>query len=323
MNRKVLLLLQVLATVVLLALLFRNFDWPAFEALFRSLPAWYYAASLGVILAGQVLYAWRWRALLVVTGIKMPFGRVLRLYLIGTFVGNFLPSTVGGDVAKVYYVGRERGYRPATASVVLDRLLGLGILAGIASLALWVEPVSHRRYDAARVTLTAITAGAVAATALALVGTGGLPRRLAWLGPLAIRGAEHLQRFRLELVAALRSPRVWLQAVATVTCYFSLVVLAYQTFIGIQLGHRPSFMAILVAAASTAVLSNIPITINGLGLREQLHVVLLEPLGVPKEVAVAISLLLFAHLLVASLIGGLFWMQSPPLTAPSRGFVES
>jgi hypothetical protein len=46
-------------------------------------------------------------------------------------------------------------------------------------------------------------------------------------------------------------------------------------------------------------------------LREQLHTILLQPLGVPREAAVAISLLIFAHLLVSSLFGLLFWLRLP------------
>ena len=65
------------------------------------------------------------------------------------------------------------------------------------------------------------------------------------------------------------------------------------------------------AAAAGDRLSNIPISVNGLGLREQLHAILLAPLGVPREAAVAISLLIFAHLLVSSLIGLLFWFRLP------------
>jgi hypothetical protein len=62
---------------------------------------------------------------------------------------------------------------------------------------------------------------------------------------------------------------------------------------------------------TASLLSNIPISINGLGLREQLHAILLQPLGVTREAAVAISLLTFAHLLVSSLLGVLFWLQLP------------
>jgi len=62
---------------------------------------------------------------------------------------------------------------------------------------------------------------------------------------------------------------------------------------------------------TASLLSNIPISVNGLGLREQLHAILLQPLGVPREAAVAISLLLFAHLLVSSLFGLWFWFRLP------------
>ena len=60
--------------------------------------------------------------------------------------------------------------------------------------------------------------------------------------------------------------------------------------------------------------------INGLGLREQLHAILLQPLGVTREAAVAISLLTFAHLLVSSLVGVFFWMQLP---AAARGHLPT
>jgi hypothetical protein len=64
---------------------------------------------------------------------------------------------------------------------------------------------------------------------------------------------------------------------------------------------------------TASLLSNLPVSVNGLGLRESLHALLLQPLGVPREAAVAISLLIFAHLLVSSLLGLLFWLRLPAL----------
>ena len=91
--------------------------------------------------------------------------------------------------------------------------------------------------------------------------------------------------------------------------YFILLTLVYQGFIAVQSGQRPGFTAVMMAITSAAVLSNIPVTVNGVGLREQLHVLLLTPLGVPKEAAVAISLLLFGHVLLVSIAGGLLWWR--------------
>jgi uncharacterized protein (TIRG00374 family) len=311
-------LLQAGATAVLLAVLFRDFQWDAFRALYARLPLWYYGLSLGAILAGQVMYAWRWQALLVAGGVRVAFRRVLAQYFIGIFLNNFFPSTVGGDAAKVYYLGREYGYGPIAASVVLDRLLGLGLLATLAAAVLWSQPLSEPRYLAARAALTVVTAGFAAAIALAVTGTGGLPRHLERFGRRVVAVAERLQRFRGALAHAVRSPRVWLHAAGTVTLYFLLISFVYEVFIGMQAGAHPGFLPVLMVVTTTSVLSNVPIAVNGLGLREQLHVLLLEPLGVPREVAVAISLLMFAHLLVGSLAGGLLWMRA---SRAARGVV--
>jgi uncharacterized membrane protein YbhN (UPF0104 family) len=89
----------------------------------------------------------------------------------------------------------------------------------------------------------------------------------------------------------------------------------YQLFIRLSAPTVPAFVPLLTVVTTTAVLSNIPVSLNGLGLREQLHVLLLQPLGVPRELAVAISLLLYAHSLVASLCGLVMWMRSPAIPA--------
>jgi glycosyltransferase 2 family protein len=236
---------------------------------------------------------------------------VVQQYFIGVFVNNFLPSTVGGDAAKVFYLGRSHGYRAITASIVLDRLLGLGLLATLATAALWAAGGPHPQYVAARLVLTGITAVFAAVIALAIVGTGGLPRRAQRFGARAVAAATHLQEFRVDLAAAVRQPRVWVKATATIVIYFVLLTLVYEGFLALQTGiAAPGFLPLLTAITSVAVLSNVPISINGLGVREQLHVLMLQPLGVPKDVALAISLLMFGHLLVASLLGGIVWWRA-------------
>lgn len=309
MRSKALGLAQAAATIVLLLLLFRGFDWAAFRTLYLRLPFWFYAASLAAVVTGTVLYAWRWRVLLACGGVHLPFARVLQQYLVGIFVSNFLPSTIGGDAAKVFYLGRAHGYRAVTASVVLDRLFGLGLLSALAAAALWAEGLTSPRYVTARVALTAVAGGFGLATLLAMLGTGGLVPRLERFGGRAAGLAGHLQEFRLDLARAVWSPAVWAQSAAIVAVYFVLLTFVYQSFFALQSGLHLRFGVVLMAVASAIVLSNIPIAINGLGLREQLHVLMLEPLGVPKEVAVAISLLLFGHSLVVSVVGGLLWWR--------------
>lgn len=302
---------QTVITAVLLGMLLRGFDWRAFRDLFARLPLWFYALSLAVVLGGQVIYAWRWRLLLGSAGVHAPFPLVLRQHFIGIFVNNFLPSTVGGDVAKVYLLGRDYGYRPVTASVLLDRLLGLGLLALAASVTLWALPMPAPVIGVARLAVTGIAVCALVVLAVIAAGTGGLAARVSWLGERAAGFAARLQRLRVDMAAALTNPLVIGQSAAIVVGFALGLAWINVLFVKIQTGQGPSFAMMWGITMAVAVLSNIPVSLNGLGLREQLHAVLLAPLGVGRELAVAISLLVFGHLLLASLLGLVFWLRSP------------
>jgi uncharacterized protein (TIRG00374 family) len=300
---------QAAVTVGLLALLMRTIDVAALTALFAGLPLTFYFISLAVVLAGQIAYAWRWRLLLTSAGVTVPFRDVIRQYFVGIFVNNFLPSSVGGDAAKVFYLGHEYGYRVIVASVAVDRLLGVGLLALLASTALWLSPPASPRLVAANVATAIIAATSVLLLMLIGIGTGGLPVRVARFGTRAVQLAQQLQRLRLDMAAPLRRPEVIIQAAIVVVGYSVIVTMIYLRFVALQHVPTPPFAAMFGAVSATAVLSNIPISLNGLGLREQLHASLLAPLGVGPEIAVGISLLLYAHLVIASLIGMLFWLR--------------
>lgn len=321
MKRKnVWLALQAVVTLVLLAWLVRGLDVVAFLALFARLPGWFYLLSLAVVFGGQVLYAWRWRLLLTAAGVRTSFAVVLRQYFIGIFLNNFFPSTVGGDLAKVYLLGRDHGYRIVAASIVLDRVLGVGLLAVCASITLWLLPVPSSVVGAARLWVTGIAGASLILLGIAAAGTGGLPAQVAWMGRHVVSLAERLQRLRFDMAAVLTRPAVILQAAAIVIAYFVALAGVYVIFITVQTGNAPPFATTMSIVMTIAVLSNIPVALNGLGLREQLHAALLAPLGVPREAAIGISLLFFGHLLLASLLGMMFWMRTPaiPYDAAAR-----
>jgi len=305
------LVIQSIVSAALLVLLFRSLDLAALRQLYASMPLWFYLLSLAVILGGQVLYAWRWRQVLSASGVPVSVGTAIRQYFIGVFLNNFFPSTVGGDMAKVYYLGRHHGYRPIAASIVLDRLLSIGLLAVLATTMYWVAPDPSPQFALTRAIVTVIAVCLLGGLVLAARGTGGLPRRLAPFGTFAVGLAERAQRFRHDMAAAARQPQIVFQSAAVVATYFFALTGIYRVFLSLDTGAHPAFLTLMTAVTTASLLSNIPVSINGLGLREQLHAILLQPLGVTREAAVAISLLTFAHLLVSSLVGVVFWLQLP------------
>src|SRR5436190_16531754 len=83
-------------------------------------------AAVVTMFVGIVLSAWRWQQVLVVFDAPVPLRTLVGHYLAGQFVGNVLPSTIGGDVLRVTRVAKTIGSTTtAFASVVLERLSGM------------------------------------------------------------------------------------------------------------------------------------------------------------------------------------------------------
>src|ERR1700712_5604938 len=90
--------------------------------------AWLFGA-LVLTFGAVVLSAVRWRAVLSALDLHPPFNRLLSLYFAGQFMGNVLPSTIGGDALRVSRLSKETGETPITfASVVLERMSGWVVL---------------------------------------------------------------------------------------------------------------------------------------------------------------------------------------------------
>ena len=166
-RRNIIFTAQAVVTAVLLVLLFRRFDWVRFAEGLQQMPAWFYAGSLVVLTIGQVLYAYRWSVVLAGMGLDVPFVEVLRQYFIGIFFSNLMPTAVGGDASKVYYLGQRSGFVQVTASVLLDRLLGFAWLALIGAVLAWIVGGDTQVLVLNRQLLTLFAAGLVSALLVA------------------------------------------------------------------------------------------------------------------------------------------------------------
>lgn len=310
MGRKQLwLAIQLAATIVLLYVLWRRFDWPAFVALFSRLSLGFYVGSLAAVTAGQLLYALRWRVILAGLGVRVSYADVVRQHLIGLCFSNVLPSGVGGDAAKVFLLGRSAGYMEVTASVFVDRFLGFFWLAiGGAVLAWMTIPIAnHAVYLLDRNLLTVFAAAFIAMIVVVL--TVPIDR---WVGQWVPSRWGAVSR---GLVEGLRMVRRAVEPMAMAVSgvitlgYAWMLAELYRAYCATAGLPVASVAAMALVVVSVAIFINVPLSINGIGLREQLHVLLLGGLGIPAEAAVLISLLLFAHLLVLSLVGLGFWLR--------------
>lgn len=300
---------QIVVTAVLLVLLFRNFDWMSFRAALSRTPLWFYSASFGVLIAGQALYVFKWGLVLDGMGLRVPFWRLAEQYLLGIFFNNFLPTMIGGDAARVYYLGRQEGYATIATSVLVDRGLGFLSMAAWGSVLVWWLDITTPAFVVARRVLTAmcivLVAGLAAALTLRLAPLVALLHH--W--PLMGRVADMLDLLRKRGRPLRRRPGVIAAVLLAGFLYFLPFGWSYQAYFRLSSGLAVPYGAILLVLIAIAVLSNIPVSVNGIGLREQLHYLLFASLGVSKELAVGISIIVFSQFLILSLLGGLVWLR--------------
>ncbi len=262
------------------------------------------AGALLLTLAGVVLSAARWSAVLQALGQHPPFRRLLSLYFAGQFMGNVLPSTIGGDALRVSRLSKETGEGPTTfASVVLERLTGWLVLPVMTLVGLAVNPGLRELGRA-----SAVAFGVAAGTLLLLAAVLLLTARRGEVIEEKLDQIEGWRRFtsavRFGIQRLVHQPAATARILATGFTYQLILIgsaLMAARALNLPSGAGPTALLAFVPAVLTAQV--LPISISGLGVREGLFVLFLAPLGVPRSQAVALGLLLYLLNLVVSLLG--------------------
>lgn len=257
------------------------------------------AAGLLFTLAGFVLSAWRWQRVFAVFDTHVPLRTLLAHYLAGQFVGNVLPSTIGGDVLRISRATKSTGTGDiAFASVVIERLSGFVALPLLSFLGFALEP-SLLQLDHAWIAL--VIAGATVVGLLVILVIAASPRLAGRFAAhqnwMRFIGAVHVGVDRIR-----REPRRATSVlVAAITYQVSVLISVWCAIhaLGISIPNG-AVLAFLPAVASAQVL---PISLSGLGIREGLLVLLLRPLDVPTGKAIGVGLLWYGMTLVVSLLG--------------------
>ncbi|MEW6471591.1 MAG: lysylphosphatidylglycerol synthase transmembrane domain-containing protein [Actinomycetota bacterium] len=261
----------------------------------------YLLLALLTTLGGIVLSAWRWQRVLAVFDADTRLGSLVSHYLAGQFVGNFLPSTIGGDVLRVSRLSNSSGVPGSSvfASVVIERLTGWIVLPLLTLAGLLLSPSLLRLGMASRLAValslgTLILLGAI----LAIAGSRRMAGRFAANeGWTRFIGAVHLGIDSLR-----RRPQAAAGIIAVATVYQLSPVLA-AWFATRALGLHLPMVALLAFTPVVAIAQVLPLSLNGLGIREGAFVLFLGPLGVSAGQAVAVGLIVYALTLAVSLLG--------------------
>lgn len=302
MRRGTITVMRAGASIVMLGLLLPQVN------LRSLLPRWstgtleWLAAAMAVTFVGIVLSAVRWQRVLAALDLRARITALTSYQLAGVFVGNFLPSTIGGDVLRVSRLSAASGRGPDSfASVVLERLTGWLVLPVITLTALALNPGLLQLGLASQVAV-GISAATLVLLAVVLV-LAASPRLGARLeGHEGVRG--FLRAVHLGLHRFRDNPGLAFEVLVAGFVYQLAVVLA--AFLASEaLGLDVGWTAMMAFMPAVAILQVLPITIGGLGVREGAFVLFLSRsgLGVTTQQAITLGLLIYAVNLVVSLAG--------------------
>lgn len=315
MNKKTLLTcLQVLVTLGLLWWVFHDPEKRAQMAGALARADWHWVvAGVGVFFLSTLLATVRWKVLLAVQDIRMSWVRTWKLFMIGSFFNLFMLGSTGGDVVKMFLTMRETKTHKAAAllSVFMDRVIGMLALIFLSLFFLYV------RYDvlsrtAGSAVLLNVLLMLLAAAMVIIVGMFAVSA-LGWVHFLP--AWTPLRARLVEISAACHLyAKGWRQTIWAFLVSFPLFALFFSTFycgaraFTDQLGLIDIFAVLPIVAVITA----IPISVSGIGVREQLFVSLLAPFGIQPAIAALISVTGFVINMMGSLAGGLVFLLYRP-----------
>ena len=247
----------------------------------------------------------RWRMVLEVQGLHLPLSRATGITFVAQFFNSFLLGSTGGDLIKAYYAARETHHKKteAVTTVFVDRLLGLwSMLLFAAGMMLpnFQLLFTHEKLGACSLLILSMLAGCTAFLAVAF--WGGISRRFPWArkylrkipkGDLLERSFDSCRQFGREHLFMLKA--VSLSMAINALCVLQVLTLAR----GLGLALPP--VALFVIVPIIICLSALPITPSGLGVRENLFVLMLAAPGIHVAATPALTLSLLTY------AGGLFW----------------
>ena len=267
------------------------------------------AAGLVLILLAidRALMVWRWILLLRASRTAVSVRSAIRIYLVSSFAGSFLPAGVGADALRAYSLGRQTAATSeALASVAVDRVLGMLsiVLLGVAGVAVWTRRVDPGLWQPTMV-LAVLTAGL----------TGGLfwsDRLLRAVLPGTWRDSRHAGRL-LHLADALaryRGRHGALGSVMSLSIGVQVLRVLEAYVLGRGIDITVGFSYYLVFMPVGLLMLLLPISISGFGLPQGMIVWMLRPQGVPDPQSFALSTLIVLSGLAGNLPGAWLYLRA-------------
>jgi uncharacterized protein (TIRG00374 family) len=264
-------------------------------------------AAVALVFVDRTLMAMRWIDLLVALapGSRPPLRVVLRVFFVSSFVSNFVPS-VASDLYRAYALSRyDVHLAESTASVLMDRALGVLSVVLVAAAALPFAPAIAGRTSMVATVGVLFALCAVAAAVVFSERAADLVRRMARAIPIAL-----FHRVTDALTDAVRryaDHHGEMVRVLVLSVIVQIIRVLQAWCLGLALGLAVPASAYFVFIPIIVFIMQVPISVNGIGTAQAAFAWTFVPQGAPAPQVFALSVLFLALGIFGTLPGGLLY----------------
>jgi glycosyltransferase 2 family protein len=307
MKQKIFTAAKLAVTVLLFVYIFQKIDFHQFSMTLRNARVGILIGAFLVLWIGHYICIYRWRMLMrplmTIPSVKQLWG----IYCIGLFFNMVLPSLIGGDIVKIYYAGRpSKKYAQSFAAAFLDRDAGMFAMMIIACIAVLVSPVTVPGVHVSVIIWSVFVAFVLGNIAIFV------PRSHRLLTDILHRFNQSKIAAKVDMISSAFQIMARHKGVLLWSLFISflnqLLVVAVTWIMALGLQLKISFFHFLIFVPVVTLISMIPISISGLGLRESSFEILLRSVGAPPASGIALGLISSLFLFLTSLPGGIVYI---------------
>lgn len=319
-KKTTLLILKALISFTLIGVLFSKIDLSELPAIFKNIRISFLFICFILLFINTAISALKWKLLLKADGVDISFFYLLQSYLIGTFFNLFLPTSIGGDVYRIYDIAKKsQDASKSAASVFIDRASGFFALSAIGFLGILTG--SHLIKDPALKGLllfvfSAILLGFITLflrffqkCVIAVVSWLPVPK---FKKEFFIKLKDRIRRFFEKIFLSFNiyksKPALLIKITAISLCFQGLLIFIVFLY-SHALNYSVSFFYFTIFMPAIVVLESMPTpTLYAVGVRDWGYVLFFSQAGLINAQAAALSILYLSMTVIYSLTGGVVFI---------------
>jgi glycosyltransferase 2 family protein len=301
---------KLLISLLLLLFLLRYVNFKDLTLIGRNLSWTYLVLYFVVIFSDRLIMAYKWKILLAAKGVSASLNMLIIVYFKGTFIGNLLPTSLGGDAVRAYELSKmNRNMAEVVSSIIMERFLGFLSSAAMAVLVIPFLMLLFPEFP--RLLLLFLIFFLLFGFLLLIwiLRSQGLPANLSNF-LTRIRWADKINKISASLILYRNQPRAL--ALFFIWSFGEQLLPILSTFLLVlALGLSIPIYYLIPVIPLTQFFARIPISLSGLGIQEGLFITIFSLIGIKATSAFALGFASNLGNILSGLPGAFFYFQNP------------